>query len=412
MEKMRKVLVIRANSLDRENRAVKVINTLLENDFQVGFLGWDRGSTVPRSERSRIKNPQDGTQFQETYFNFKSPWGKKSMLLLPFWWIYLFYQLMVIEWDAAHTIQIISLPPVAIAGKIRRKQVVYDILDTYEDSIIIHNTLRNLLMIIDKLFIRISSNIVLADEAQITEFNGIPHPHVTVLYDSPEDVYQPSYRHGDSQLPAELRVDSQVLHASQLPSQAHDDTEDNSQGTPFIKPQSNGDFTLFFAGQLNPGKKLNLENMFEAVKTMDNVKIVIAGHGDLVETINNYSHQMPGKIEFIGEISHSEVLKRSLEADALFMIRDPILLVNKYICGSKVLEAMMCSKAIIVSQGTSTATKVITENCGLVVDPHNVENLQESITTLKNNPTLCRQLGTNGRKAYEERYSWKIMKKD
>ena len=159
-----------------------------------------------------------------------------------------------------------------------------------------------------------------------------------------------------------------ILHASQLPSQAHDDTEDNSQGTPFIKPQSNGDFTLFFAGQLTPGKKLNLENMFEAVKTMDNVKIVIAGHGDLVETINNYSHQMPGKIEFIGEISHSEVLKRSLEADALFMIRDPILLVNKYICGSKVLEAMMCSKAIIVSQELHSH-KSHHRNCGLVVDP-------------------------------------------
>ena len=395
MGEKRRILVIRANSLDRENRAVKIMKTLLENGFRVRFMGWDRGVTVPRSEKSRISNLEE-----ETYFNFKSPWGKRSLAFLPFWWAFLFYKLMTIEWDAAHVIQIISLPPVAIAGKIRRKQVVYDILDTYEDSIMIPTIFRNMFMAVDKLFIRMSSNIVLADEEQIKEFNGIPHSHIAVLYDSPDDIKNQLDNQGSPQ-----GIPRGSLQGNQQGKQIISQLQNRTNNHPDDK------FILFFAGQLNPGKKLNLENMFEAVRTVDDVKIIIAGHGDLVGKIKNYSDEMKGKIEFIGEINHDEVLNRSLNSNALFMIRDSILPVNKYICGSKVLEAMMCSKPIIVSHNTSTALKVATENCGLVVDPHDIEDIKKSITTLKNNPKLCQELGSNGRIAYQERYSWNIMEK-
>ena len=69
----------------------------------------------------------------------------------------------------------------------------------------------------------------------------------------------------------------------------------------------------------------------------------------------------------------------------------------------------MCGKPYIVAEGTSTADKVLRENCGLVVDANNTEEIRSAIINLKNNPELCRQLGVNARKAYEQRYSWQIM---
>lgn len=67
----------------------------------------------------------------------------------------------------------------------------------------------------------------------------------------------------------------------------------------------------------------------------------------------------------------------------LFMIRDSTLPVNRYICGSKLLEAMMCSKAIITSRDTSTAHKVVKESCGIVVNPQNVQEIKNAIIKLK-----------------------------
>jgi len=44
-----------------------------------------------------------------------------------------------------------------------------------------------------------------------------------------------------------------------------------------------------------------------------------------------------------------------------------------------------------------------------VVDANNVEEIKEAIIKLRDNPELCRELGSNARKAYEARYSWEIM---
>lgn len=364
MSRLTKIVIIRANSLDRENRATKIIKTLTHSGFAVTFMGWDRGFDVPRSEKS-----QAGKFYQETYLRFNAPWGTKSVLFFPIWWTFVFYKLMTMEWDAAHAIQVISIPPTVIAGKLRRKKVVYDLLDTYEDSMIMPRFIRNFLVAIDKIFMRMADHIVLADEEQIDELNGIPNLNITAIYDSPPEI--------------------EII--------------------PTNKSSEEETFTLFFAGLLYSGKMLNLDKIFEAIKDIEHVKIIIAGHGDMVDSICEYSDEMPGKIEFIGEISHQEVLQRSFNADALFMIRDSILPVNKYICGSKVLEAMMCGKAIIVSDGTSTAKKVMKENCGLVVDPHNILEIRNALIKLKEDRDLCKRLGKNGRNAYDGVYGWKIM---
>lgn len=45
-----------------------------------------------------------------------------------------------------------------------------------------------------------------------------------------------------------------------------------------------------------------------------------------------------------------------------------------------------------------------------MADPASVEEVKEAIIKLKDNPGLCQQLGANGRKAYEQRYNWEIMR--
>jgi len=365
MIEKRKAIIIRGSSLDRETRATKIIKTLTDNNYDVHLLWWDRGLNIQRSEREEA-----GTQFSETVFNFKAPWGPKSLILLPFWWAFIFFNLLMKEWDIVHAIQIISLPPAIVAGKIKRRPVIYDMLDTYEDSIFLPKNIRNFCVIIDKLFMRLANAVILADEEQMDEINGVPNNNVEVIYDSPIT-------------DAEIRE----------------------------KKGQNKIFTLFFAGSLQTGKYLNLDKIFEALEHLKDVRAIIAGYGDLVTYIMDVEKRMPEKVKYIGEISHAEVLQRSADADLLFMLRDPVLPVNKYICGSKILESMMCGTAIIVNNGSSTANIVGRTNCGFIVDAHNVEEIASVINKLKNNPEMCKQIGHNGRKAFDKTYSWDIMSK-
>ena len=365
MDKKR-AIILRANLLDREVRATKIIKTLTNSGYLVTLICWDRGLKTHRSEQQEA-----GDFHRKIRLKFKAPWGNKVLLFLPIWWCFLFFRLMVTKWDIVHAIQIISLPPAVIAGKLKRKPVIYDMLDTYEDAISLPKVIRNICVKIDKLFMLLATSVILADDAQIKEVGGIPNSKVVAIYDSPDTVSKINLNH-----------------------------------------QKNVMFTLFFAGSLSSKKALNLDKIFTAIKGINKgVKIVIAGHGDLVEEIKEWSRKMPDKIQFIGEISHAEVLERSAKADLLFVLRDPIVPVNKYICGSKVLEAMMCGTPILVNKGTSTANKVCEEVCGLVVDANNIEEITEAIIRLRDNPELCKELGANGQKAYEGRYSWEIMEK-
>lgn len=361
--KQRKAIIIRGSSLDRETRATKIIKTLTENNYDVRFLWWDRGLNVRRSERREA-----GTQFSETVFNFRAPWGPKSLILLPFWWAFIFFHLLMNEWDIVHAIQIISLPPAIVAGKIKRRPVIYDMLDTYEDSIFLPKNIRNFCVIIDKIFMRLANAVVLADEEQIREVDGIPNNNVVVINDSPMSNAKISKKKGHNEV-----------------------------------------FTLFFAGYLHSGKYLNLDKIFDAIDHLNDVRVIIAGYGDLVTYIMDVEKRMPEKVKYIGEIPHEEVLQRSADADLLFMLRDPVLPVNKYICGSKILESMMCGTAIIVNDGSSTANMVQRTNCGFIVDAHNAEEIASVINELKNNPDMCIQMGLNGRKAYDMIYSWDLM---
>ena len=150
------------------------------------------------------------------------------------------------EWDVAHAIQITSVFPAIIAGKLKRKPVIYDMLDVYEDSIQIPKRARDFIIIIDKTLMRLSSCVILADIEQIEEVGGIPNSDVIAIYDSPHTISDIDLNHEQNEI-----------------------------------------FTLFFAGLLMRKKALNLDKIFEAINNIDGVKIVIAGYGDLVDDITS-----------------------------------------------------------------------------------------------------------------------------
>lgn len=362
--KKKKAILIQTCSLADSTRASKIARSLLVGGYYISFLGWKRKSLDVRKE---IWNDEDN--INEIQMILKAPFGFKVIFYYPLWWFFVFLMLMRKKWDIAYAINFESVPPAVIAGKLKRKPVIYDNLDSWEDYLPLPNLIRIISIKIDKIFMRLVSSVILADDMQVEEMGGIPNSHVLTIYDSPEDAIctKSNYYNDDKK------------------------------------------FLLFYAGGLSSARALNLDKAFDAIKNIDNVKLVIAGYGDLVDEIERRSQEMPDKIQFIGSISHEEVLRRTVEANLLFVFRGPKILANKYICGSKLLEAMMCGRPILANKGTSTAKKVLEEHCGLVVDANSIEEIKNAIMMLRDNPKMCDELGANSRIAYEERYSWAIM---
>jgi glycosyltransferase involved in cell wall biosynthesis len=365
---MKEILIVKSfYPLEKDPRVLKISKILEDLGYTFSFMGWNREYSSAFSYKKT-----KSTNHNERIMSLKAPDGFMSLPFLPFWWFFLLKWLLRSKWDALHVVNFPSVIPAIIVGKLEGKPIIYDVEDSFADQGTLPNSLGFLRLLgiwIERFCMKFVNAVVLVDELQINEFSGIPNSSVCIIYDSPR------------------------------PSPTNRNTN-----------REKGVFKIFNAGYLSRHRQLNIDAMIDAIKNVEGVKIIIAGQGDLVNEIRAKAITMPNKIQYIGWIPYPRVIELSYEADLLLSLRDPNPPVQKYICGSKFLEAIMCGKPILVNKGTSAAIKVTRHNCGIVVDAKNPVELRSTIVKLKENNDLCRILGINGRKAYESTYGWEIMK--
>jgi len=352
--------------LNKDPRLIKLVKMLKSEGYNITYIGWDRTCSTWFSTKHI-----ECEDYRSIILQANGPFGPKSFPFLPLWWFFLLKWLLRLDWDVGHVVNFPSLIPSIIAAQLKHKPIFYDVEDTYVDQLsALPNFLRILGILIERSAMKLVDAVILVDEMQVEEFRGIPCPNIVVVYDSPPPLCLNS---GEDALEKDF-------------------------------------FKIFYAGYLSRDRCLNIEQLIEALRDIDGVKIKLAGDGDLVQVIKAKALEMPSKIQYVGWIPYKKVLELSFEADLLFSLRDPNPPVQKYICGSKFLEAVMCGKPILVNMNTSTAAKVMQHKCGIVIDAHNVNEIKEAILKLKNDRDLCKRLGMNGRIAYEQKYSWNLMR--
>lgn len=78
----------------------------------------------------------------------------------------------------------------------------------------------------------------------------------------------------------------------------------------------------------------------------------------------------------------------------------------------KLFEYMLAKLPIISSDFEFWKPLVEGNNCGVMVNPLDTDQIAEKITYLLDNPELCEELGNNGYKAVLENYSWESQAKN
>jgi len=343
-------------------RMVKNIQVLATQGYEIDILSWDRENKHSKTEHS--------DSYQAYRFKLKAPFGVKILFYLPIWWFYEFNWLMKHDWDIVHAFDFDTLPPAVLVAKLKRKKVIYEIADYYQYMIPLPSYVTRVSNFIDHFFMGLTDAIIIADEYKLGGLKGISDAKITVIYGSPPDVLK---KYEDPQ-------------------------------------RKNKTFKVFYCGSLHKERRLNLDKVINAIREMNNVNLVIAGYGTLVSELKDLI-KGAANIEFIGSIEYEEALRRTVNSDLLVAMHSAFTLSNNFNLSVKVYEALMAGKPILVSSGHNAADFVEKEKCGLAVDESSIKEIRNAIEKLRDNPDLCRQLGENGRKLYEQRYSWDIMEK-
>lgn len=358
---MTNILLIRSRAIDPG--IYKIANALAEGGYHVSLLLWDRGEHIDLNS---------ATKYKIFKFNLKAPHDTISLILyLPFWWIYETIFLLSKPFTVIHTCDFDTILPALLIKKIRKCNLCYTIFDFYADNLPFNtpNIIKNFIAYLEKKSIEFTDLLFLVDEARYKQIEGSKIRSLVYIYNSPPDLY----------------------HSFRI--QNKDD---------------GGIITIFYAGVLHSTR--GLTDIVYAIKDLEDIHLIIAGTGPEYLVLQNLQKVLQIQFDLLGWIPYEKVIKYSLNADILFAFYNPVIPNNRYASPNKLFEAMMCKKPIIVNDGTTMADIVRKDNCGSIVPYGDVEAIKYAILTLKNAPTLRKHLGENGRRAYETKYNWKIMK--
>lgn len=140
-----------------------------------------------------------------------------------------------------------------------------------------------------------------------------------------------------------------------------------------------------------------------------NVKYVLAGKGE-----GNYIESLkalPGwsNVDYRGLVKPSEVFQIHKSSFAGLSLNDYVANVG-YHLGSlgntKLFEYMMSGIPVIATDFILWKEIFDKYECGICVNPRDVDSIRQAIQYLHQNPEEAKRMGNNGRRAVEEAYNW------
>lgn len=126
---------------------------------------------------------------------------------------------------------------------------------------------------------------------------------------------------------------------------------------------------------------------------------------------------LPGwkKVVMLGKIKHEEVngfMQENSAGMALYTYDDANVNYKEGTLGNqKLFEYMMAGIPIITSHLRLWEELVKDNDCGLVVEPEDVNTISDAINYLVNNPEEARRMGDNAQRAVKEKYNWSTQEK-
>ncbi|MEM3365318.1 MAG: glycosyltransferase [Candidatus Methanomethyliaceae archaeon] len=359
------LVVVISSSLAFNPRAIKIVKALFENkNFRILLLEWNREKVdlmFPLNKNISLRK-----------LNLRAPCAKPTLILYYFFfWLWVVINILIIKPAIIHACNLDTLIPCYLCKILTKSKLVYDSFDKFSLQylpsrnrllFILVDTLENVLTRASDAFITVSK------ERLALWGKYVPRLTLSIMNVPDKDNF----------------IVKDILK-SPFKSLYED-----------IDPK----FKIVYAGSISQDKGLLI--MKEAVEGIHDVDIVLAGkvYDDTLQKLLTDS-----RIRYVGLLPYQDAIRIQAQADTIIVLYDPIIPINRLANPNKLFEAMMLGVPVI----TNICKDIVRETqCGLTIEYNPIE-LRNAILLLKNNPILRKELGKNGREAFEKKYNWSIM---
>ncbi len=282
-----------------------------------------------------------------------------------------------------HACDFDTVIPCYIYKIIFRKKLVFDVCDRFAMAYISpkFRLLYSAINSLEELFAKHSDVLITVGEKLLSTFHVVPKQKAAIMNCSDEENIPEKVFYNSGKERVNLRQ------------------EDKGNGN------SGRIFTVIYTG--NIVKNRGLERITNAIRDLHGVKLLVAGK-PIDENLLNTLVGLPN-VEYKGLLQHADAVALNLLSDAMIILYDLQIPNNNFSMSNKLFEAMMCGLPII----TNVSKEIVREEvgCGTIVDYNDIDQIKAAVTSLRDDPLLCRKLGNNGRKAFLQKYNWGIMEK-
>lgn len=165
-----------------------------------------------------------------------------------------------------------------------------------------------------------------------------------------------------------------------------------------------GKFRVLYIGAFSPA--YDFDQVFYAAKTLSSlsdIEFVIQGGGELASALKSKIRRLRLRnVQLVEKIvSRDEVARILSEADTVLLPLGDARAIEQGI-SSKLYEYQAARKPIICCSSGQPGKYVLTTKSGIVVKPGDYQALAKAVITLKDDDSLRRKLGHNGRKHVEK----------
>jgi len=340
-------------------RVTREVRSLRGAGHDITVLSWNREGSIDRDyrESSGARVLMVGPRCpRRSLINF--------VLKLPLYWFACLCQSRRLDFSLVHAHDFDTLPIGALLSKLRGAHLLFDSHESYADMIsqdvpkIIYRAVKRL----ERWFAGNCEFVVVADAATAPEI-GVNN--ATVVLNCP----------GKEEMP---EVDS------------------NGRGA------GDGRFTLGYFGTLENGRFVS--EAIEAVSATQHWSMVIAGSGTLKGHVSSMAKESEA-VEFLGQLSHEEVMRHSARCDALHVILDPTIKNYAIATPLRLFEAMSLGIPSIVTENTISSDLVRREDCGFICR-YEIESLKELLKYISSHTSELVEKGRRGREAFYREYNW------
>jgi glycosyltransferase involved in cell wall biosynthesis len=174
---------------------------------------------------------------------------------------------------------------------------------------------------------------------------------------------------------------------------------------------------LLYHGQISRARGLGVlvKAVKQVAKKTPGLKLILLGpvfgnsyREELIELIRRQGAEE--LVDFLAPVSHKRV-PQYVSLSEIGLVVLPSLGVFRESLPIKLMEYMACGVPVVASKLQAIERILKDAECGLLVDPTDVNDVAAAIHYLLKHPQEAKRMGQRGAKAVQERYNWSAMEK-